>query len=255
MYDIHMHEVSDEFAECWQAAGAHLDSQVQGGIQGWLKASLRPPYLEHMSFRLGNQLFFIRLEDVEGKLETPGNPDGLLRKAEGCKGHPCVMPMRNQSGNWSPDYPRWGLVNALTGTLVDPVALVSDELMEMPDWELYDFAVQIVRDHLDEKGYELMSWSGDPEIEPALWFVGESGPEWVVVRVVRYPELEASPPGNWSEIAEQCSRTSDVGHFASVSVANGDDASDPSDDVPAMPLWRGHGMEVRFEGLTPGVVQ
>jgi hypothetical protein len=39
-----------------------------------------------------------------------------------------------------------GLVDAQTGRPINPVALVNDELIEMTDWELQDFAVQIVRD-------------------------------------------------------------------------------------------------------------
>ena len=72
MHDIEMHEASPEFERCWSAAGAHHNSQVQDGLQSWLRAHLTPPFLEHLSFRLGNQLFFIRLEDVEGRLKVPG---------------------------------------------------------------------------------------------------------------------------------------------------------------------------------------
>ena len=40
-----------------------------------------------------------------------------------------------------------------------------------------------------------------------------------------------------------------MGHFASVSVASADDAFDPDRIIPPKPLWRGHGVFVRFEGL------
>ena len=71
IYDIDMHEVSDEFAKCWQAAGKHLDSQSHRGE--WLKASLSPPFLEHLSFRLENQVFLfalMMLMGLSGALET-----------------------------------------------------------------------------------------------------------------------------------------------------------------------------------------
>lgn len=35
MHDIDMHEVSDEFATCWQAAGRHLQSQTHDGQLSW----------------------------------------------------------------------------------------------------------------------------------------------------------------------------------------------------------------------------
>jgi hypothetical protein len=251
VYDIQMSDVSDEFAKCWQAAASYLEHQAQGPLDSWLRAELNPPFLEHLSFRLGNQLFFIRLEDVEGNLDFPGNPSGLLSVADGCKGHPCLMPMRNRFGQWSPASPGWGLVHARTGVRVDPPALITNELIEMSDWELHDFAVQTVREQIEKEGREIMSWQGNPSVDPSIWFVGDQGPEWVVVRAVRYPEMDAIPPANWPSITRSCARLSKTGNFASVSVANADDPFDPS-GAGAVPLWRGHGMVVRYMGPTPG---
>jgi hypothetical protein len=138
------------------------------------------------------------------------------------------------------------LVDARTGIAVDPVGHVSDEHIEMTDWEPQDFAVQSVRDHLETAGRKLMSWQGNPAVDPSIWFVGTSGPEWVVVRAVRYPKVKANPPSNWPQISERCASLGKVGHFASVSVAGADDGFD-SDG--ANQLWRGHGLIVRFEGL------
>ena len=134
--------------------------------------------------------------------------------------------MRSRAGAWTPDRPGWGLLDARTGRSVDPVALVSDKRIEMTEWELLDFVVQIVRDHLEKAGRKLMTWTSHPAVNPSIWFVGDSGPEWVVVRAVRYPQMEATPPENWQQIAERCERLGKVGHFASVSVANADDAFD-----------------------------
>ena len=168
MHDIEMHEVYEEFARCWQAAGRHIQKQAQGPLHSWLKANLNPPFLEHLSFRLGNQLFFIRIEDVDLRLRVPGSRDGLLAVAEGCKGHPCIMPMRYRAGAWAPHAGGWGLVDARTGKTVDPIAHVSDERIEMTNWELQDFAVQIVRDHLENTGRKLMSWQGNPAVDPSI---------------------------------------------------------------------------------------
>jgi hypothetical protein len=213
MHGIEMHEASDEFMRCWQAAGRHIQRQVQGRVS-WLKANLNPPLLEHLSFRLGNQLFFVRLEDVEGRLEVPAGRQGLLAVAEGCKGHACVMPMQRERGEWIAARPGWGLIDLLTSKSIDPVSLVSDERIEMTDWEVQEFAVQIVRDHLAKHGRKLMSWQGNPAVDPSIWFVGDHGPEWVVVRAARYPKKSAEPPTNWRAIAERCARTGKAGHFA-----------------------------------------
>ena len=82
MYEIEMHERSEVFFPCWKAAGIHLSKQVDGGIQSWLRAHAYPPFLEHLSFRLGNQVFFVRVEDVDEKVRGPGNPQGFSRASD-----------------------------------------------------------------------------------------------------------------------------------------------------------------------------
>ena len=181
MHDIHMDEVSEEFARCWQAAGVHIQNQAQGALQSWLRAHLNPPFLEHLSFRLGNQLFFIQLQDVDNALEIPGNLGGLLSVSDGCQGHACLMPMQKIAGEWRCVATGWGLIDARTERTVNPVVLISAEPIEMTDWELQDFAVQVVRNQLEKEGRQLMSWQGNPNVDPSIWFVGDKGPEWVVV--------------------------------------------------------------------------
>lgn len=251
MHDIHMAEVTEDFARCWNAAGLHIQNQAQGPIQSWLRAHLNPPFLEHLSFRLGNQLFYLQLEDVDGHLVTPGNPEGLLAIADGCAGYACVMPMRKVGTDWEPTEPGWGLLDARTRKPINPAALISDEKIVMTDWELQDFAVQVVRDQLAKEGRKLMSWNGDPGVNPSIWFVGDAGPEWVVVRAVRYPAAEADLPNNLAEMKAHFNKLGNLGYFASVSMASVDDPFDPDavTNRNFVPLYRGHGMHVRYEGL------
>ena len=261
MYPIDIPEIDDEFVRCWQTAGIHLENQAGGQINSWLRAHLMPPFLDHLSFRLGNQLFFIRVEDVNDQLKTPGNPNGLLTLANGCQGHACVMPMERvngqyegrSGGQWQPTEPGWGLLNARTRQAINPVAQITDELIEMTDWELQDFAVQVVRDHLANEGREIMSCNGNPGVHPSLWFVGDNGPEWVSVGVVRYPLNEAPLPASLFELQTTFNRSGHPGHFASVAVANAEDPFDPmaATNGNYLPLYRGHGMHVNFKGLEP----
>jgi hypothetical protein len=251
MNEIDMQTVSQAFTLCWHAAGQHLQNSAQGPIESWLRAHLNPPFLDHLSFRLGNQLFFIRIEDLDGALEVPGNRSGLIAIASGCNGHACLMPMRQRGGGWQPVQPGWGLLDLQSRLPVLPPSLVSEEKIEMTDWELHDFAVQVVRDQIAKSGQQLMSWQGNPSVDPSIWFVGENGPEWVVVRSARFPTREALPPSNLNTIKARCSRISTVGHFASVGVASSNDAFDPQGIIPSTPLWRGHAMFVIFKGLAP----
>ena len=122
---------------------------------------------------MGNQLYFIHIEDVDGNVLGPGNPDGFRMIAKSCNGYPCRMQMRLIGSEWKPEAPGWDLIHAATRELIDPIALISDVKGEMSDWELHDFSVQVVRDYIAEKlGRQLMSSQGNPHFDPSIWFVG-----------------------------------------------------------------------------------
>lgn len=278
MYSIPTDTPSRDFALCWQSAGLHLETLAEKAARIlslellmlppghedhaciWLKNELRPPFLEHLSFRLGNQLFFIRIEDMENRLDVPGTRHGLQRIADACMGHACLMPMLKRSGQWVPASSDWGLVSipetkvlpphpdayglhiALRhGLPINPPSLVTSEKIEMTDWELQDFAVQIVRNNLPAD--KVMSWNVDPDVAPSLWFVGDQGPEWAIIKAVRYPANDASLPHNVDQIARSCSPLSRRGNFAVVSMAAAGDTFEP------LPLYRGHEMLVSYQGM------
>lgn len=249
MHDINMNEPSEEFAKCWRSAGYHLQTQAGGRINSWLKANLTPPFLEHLSFRLGNQLFFIQIEDVDKQLDLPGSLEGLYYIADGCKSHACLLPMKKIGEEWRPMLPGWGLQDARTKALINPVELITDEQIEITDWELHDFAVQTVRDQLKNEGRQIMSSQGNPAVDPSIWFVGQNGPEWVVVRAVRYPNNRATRPSNMSDIANGCKNLSSTGYFASVAIANEAAMKDSS----ATKIFRGFGAIVSYQGLEPAI--
>ena len=251
MFDVEMEMMPQEFYDCWQAAGMYLEKQAGEGKLSWLRAHPYPPYMEHLSFRIDNQLFFVRVEDIEGTVASPGTLESMIAVAEGNNGHACIMPMRKMSpgDEWVPVSVGWGLIDAATKNPVDPLSFVTDEKIEMTSWELHDMAVQVVREYIEKKGYQLMSWQGNPEIDPSIWFVGESkGPEYVVVRAARYPEDHAKIPENLKEIEIRCSAISGTGFFASVALANEEQKFD-SPGEEAVPLWRGCSMYINFPGL------
>jgi hypothetical protein len=251
MYELDMSEISEAFFPCWQAAGIHLSKQVDGGIQSWLRAHPYPPFFEHLSFRLGNQLFFVRVLDVDEKVQGPGNPTGFIAAARSANGRACILPMKRKlfGGAWVANMPGWGLLDAETRRPIDPVALITDQKIEMSPWEIHDMAVQVVRGYLEQQGFELMSWQGNPEVDPSIWFVGKTKrPEWIVVRSARFPANSAERPSNWQAVAAQCAKLSTTGHFASVAVVSVEQSFESDDEAP-VPLWRGHGMHVNFTGL------
>jgi len=253
MGTIPMVAVSEEFAECWRAAGRHLQAQAQGPLS-WLRAHLQPPILEHLSFRIGNQLFFICIEAEGVAPITAEVAKGLRYISSSCHGRACVMPMRRQGGEWVSSIGGWGLQSLDTLQSINPLDFVTDEDVEMTPWELQDFAVQIVRDLIEKDGRKLMSWQSNPDVDPSIWFVGDSGPEWVIVRATRFPNERPPFPSNWSRVVESCSHLGKVGHFAPLSIAS--DRQEQEDESGLVhPLLRGHGMVVRYTGLeTPGSV-
>lgn len=159
-----------------------------------------------------------------------------------------MMPMRKVAGEWCPTSLGWGLRDLSSLEPIDPVEQITDALVVMTDWELQDFAVQVVRNTLAESGKSIMSWNNNPAIHPSIWFVGDSGPEWVLVCPVRPPEGEGKLPSNAAEIRKRFETAGYPGHKAVVQFASEDDPFDP-DVGPFMPLHRGHALLVTYDGL------
>ena len=258
MHKIPMEEFSEEFARSFHAAGSHIQAMADCSnlpspqIFGWIKSRLTPPFLEHLSFRVGNQLFFIRIESSNGLTDGPGSRAGLYEIANGCKGHACLIPMRKNGSKWRPDAPGWGLLNVASLSMIDPPMLVTDEKIVMTNWELRDFSVQIVRNYIiDNLGFQVMSFQSNPQVDPSIWFIGDHGPEYVVVREARHNNETITRPSNLSAIVDNCRPLSRIGHFAPVAFS----LYDPHHpDSKQRPLWRGHQLNVEFQGLLPIVL-
>ncbi len=246
MYEIDQPEPPESFRRAWHEAGMHLQQQATEGIR-WLRAELRPPLAEHLAFLLGNQLVFVFVEPEDALF---GNKELFLRVSADAKAIPCLMPMAFVGGKFQPKYMGWGLVHALTNEPVNPAVLVSDELIEMSDWELHDMAIQVVRQGLQEEGKEVFSYQPSMEIDPSIWFYDGGDEFWVVVRAARYPATSAEMPANIENISKNCAHKAKGGFFASVGLACKDDPFLP-DGEGAIPLYRGHGMFVKYEGLEP----
>ncbi len=241
--------LSDDFMQCWRTAGHHLQSQG-GDKLVWMRAHLEPPFMEHLSFRLGNQLFFVRIEDAEGLIKMPGTEEDLARIAKACNGHACIMPMRFSFGNWLCAQKGWNLLSLQGRSPINPPELVTDEKIEMTDWELHDFAVQVAKKELTESGNVVSAWNSIPELQPSLWLGGDGGLQWVVLQAVRYPQ-EANIPDNIHDIEKAYQDKGAKGNFAYVSFSN--EKQDPKiplkEGENPLPIYRGDKVLVSFSGL------
>ena len=248
MYDIYMEDPTQDYIDIWSAAGKHLTGISQGAIS-WIKSDPRPPFLEHLSFRLGNQIFFLRIQDVDDAIRVPGNPDGLFTIADGYQATACILPMKKNGAEWQPVLSSWGLIDARTRKPFNPVELISDKKIEMTPWELQDFSVQVVRNYLTEQGFEIMSFNSHPGVNPSIWFVRDKVPEWVMVNYALFPIMKIDPLLVIDELLIAPSLVTNSGNTANVYIAAGAEMTNES-DMP-IPPYRGHALSVRFEGLEP----
>lgn len=254
MYDINNTAPTDEFRLAYAEARRHIGSFQRPGFE-WLKSSPAPPFLDHMSFFLGNQAFYVHLEDLDSMLQLPGNIEGLLRIADGCNGHACrlVMKKRVECG-WQPALPGWSLLDAVSGKPIDPPSLVTDEKIELTDWEVNDFAVQLVANYLSEEGKRVTSAVGHPDVYPQIWLEEGDSIEWVIVGVARHPSALPSPTVEIRDMARHlASKGFKKGYFASIVLANVDDPFDPAaaGNGNYLPLVRGVEAVARYSGLIP----
>lgn len=250
MHIIDQEEPSEEFQAAWLAAAKHIQSQCRGGIS-WIRVNLRRPFIEHLSFRIGNQLFFVFIEAAEFQLSN--RYDAFVRIAELANAIPCVIKMDKAIGTYEVSDGGWGLLHAATKKPIDPLALVSDELIEMSDWELHDFAISVVKNDLEKEGKTVYSTCSDMEINPSLWFEENDLHYWVVIRGFRHPTVSDERPDDLDRIAERVPAEKSAGYYALVTVANSDDPFDPeaADNGNFLPLYRGHGMFVKYDGIQP----
>lgn len=249
-YKIEMREPNDDFIICWQSAGRHLVRQIDTGTLKFFRAHLNPPILEHLSFILGNHIYFVCVVDEEGLVSSPTGPEQCLYAAEMAKGQPCLMPMKKTTNGWMPVYAGWGLIDIKSGSLVDPVANITEEKIEISDWELMDFAIQYIVADIEKNGGEIMSTNSNPEVNPSIFFVNEEEQVcFVQVFAGRHPkeplidtDLASNLKNNLTPVHAQ------IGYTACVTVASAYDAFDPDADE-GFPLFRGDPYYVKFHGL------
>ena len=229
MYKVDMGIANEDFQECWTVAGNFINNCGKNykkaeleGFFSWLRAHLSPPLIEHLSFRFGNKIYFIQIYDIDYNLKTPNdNVEGLVRFSKRCSAIPCLLPMkRDQKKIWSPVGKGWCLISAIDGSQIDPIKLLTNEKIEMSDWEVHDTCVTLIKDKLYNQGNEILSWQSNPDVFPSLWYCDEEGPKYVIVGSGRYPKTEILKPKNLEDIKEEASKMSPNGFYCYVILRN-----------------------------------
>lgn len=238
MYSIEPLPCPSEFIDMWNAAGNHLNSNIHETGARWLRAEL-PAFREHLSFTLGNQLFFIQVLNIDGGEQSWVNLKLLAQVAKEANGIACVMPIRKVDGIWRPTEKSWGLVDIASDLPVFPKKLQSALPVIISDWEVHDIGIQLVRDYLKDEEYEIQSWQSDIRVNPSISCIKNGIQYAVVVRTSRKGPDAAVRPENAQDIALFFKERSIIPLFVGLKIASENDLFDPSFEHLTKKIFRG----------------
>jgi hypothetical protein len=266
-YQIDPQSPSQEFLRARNAAGARLQEQFKkfgGRVEPqhdyrWIKADLTWPSFDHLTFAYRNQVFSILVDLVQNGRTSLTHQD-IKRCVDASTEHdlvPCVFPVDARS--FRPLKDGWNLSNIESGGSVVPDDFVDDVKFEMSMWELRNFAIQIVRDHIEKnmKG-GILSYCDVIGIDPQVWFEDQNGNRcWVIVR--NFAQIDGSESTKFKGMETSNPQLVPYdGYFAAVSVASSEPFTQDLDAklIPLAtrfdgsdPIYRGDSFYVKFKGL------
>jgi len=265
-YQIDRPEPSDLFLNARQIAGSQLQAEFnknKGRVSEsrdykWIKAELTYPSFDHLTFGYGNQVFSVLVDicDAKGSQLTHKERDRFIRATSDNNLVPCRFQIMLPS--LKPISKGWNLTHFTTGKNIVPIELSSHNNIPMSEWELRNFSIQVVRNHIErDRQCKILSFCDVLQIDPQIWFEDNGKRCWVIVRHVRRPDDGAI--SNWVGLANSSPQLKAYdGFFAGVSLASSAPILRDSkgDLIPLserfsgkVSLYRGDGFFVKFEGL------
>lgn len=266
-YQIDRAEPSPQFLHARNVAGVTLQEQFKklGGKLDephdfrWVKAELTWPSFDHLTFAYGNRVFSVLVDAVvDGRSSISRQAmDRFLQATRENNLIACVFPVRTES--MRPTSAGWNLFDAVELTPLDPESFDMSEQIVMSEWELRNFAIQIVRDSITRDGRsEVLSFTDVLGVDPQIWFQDAAGNRaWVVVR--HCPQITGE---EWREhlgLTESNPPLSSFdGYFAAVYLASSAAVLHDLEGniIPLSqrftgkaPLYRGDGFHIKFDGL------
>ena len=169
----------------------------------------------------------------------------LMRIARGYDGYACFMPVeKNEKGIHVPIFPEWGLIGIIIKETLDPEELATEEPFEITEWELYDFAVQAVRESMAEAGHTVTSWLCEPGMYPSFWYRDKDANElvWVMVQAFRSHDFDQALPDSLKQMAEAVRKRGFKGFYCAVGLM-------PTDGKEK--LFRGQPADARIGEMQP----
>ena len=244
---IYSGEFTDDFIDCAKFVNNFFSEKGKDVINFIEFATIPTPV--HTSFRIGNQLFFIHIVDLDDNMETPGSIEGFISICERFQCLACLIPVRKKNNKWVIENLDWGLIDAKTRDVIDPYQLVSDEKIVMSDYEIHEMGNDYVRYHIITKnlGYKVSSFIIDPDIIPSIIFNKENEQCCVLVKVSYDPNPGVRQEDFKDELENMKSSFPDMTvYFAGVHLF-GQEQMKQKDYT--LPLYRGQGYYPTFRGL------
>jgi hypothetical protein len=134
-----------------------------------------------------------------------------------------------------------------SGALLEEKKFDTRTRIEISDWEVSDFAIQCARNELEQKGYQIESWTSEPGTGAHIVARRDYAHTRIVVGAARYPAVE--PIFDRDRLMSVAETTLiEGGQLATVSVALAH-ADDTSHGDYALPLYRGEAATASFRGL------
>jgi hypothetical protein len=250
--------------------------------RGWLGLDISDATdpTRHLAMRFENQLGLIYVDarwsdsaltpyDIERKAR-------LIDLAKSLKGIPIVaqcglfapIHMRSNSGDnrhgadgvkldlgrgdlsvADPKIETLSFVDARTGKALKESKFDVREKIEISEWELLDFAVQVTKDKLAADGFSIKSWTTETNSAPHIVAEKDSVLHRVIVGPGRYPVAE--PIYDQNRLMASAEATLVEGGFLDMAPVVFVNSEGQSSGNRARPLYRGEGVFVKFEGLKP----
>ena len=184
------------YPEAFKMAGQHLQACMEkSGCSDfrWIKTQPTSPSFADLVFAREQRMYAVLLAAMTSQkkaedgsvasFEIPSDQrDILLQECERYRLEPVVFPI--WLGIMQPLVTSWNLFSLKDMQPVFPDAdeLLDDDPVEMSEWELCNFRVQIILHELAKEGRTLLSFQDIPGIYPNIWFVDEQGRRsWLAV--------------------------------------------------------------------------
>ena len=266
-YQIDPSNPSQEFHRARNAAGVRLQEMFKKfgdrvepqHDYRWIKSDLTWPSFDHLTFAYRNQVFSVLVDFIQNGRTSLTQLD-VKRCVDASTEHnlvPCVFPV--DARTFRPLKDGWTLSNLESGVSVVPDDFVDDVKVEMSEWELRNFSIQIVRDHIEKNLKDtILSYCDVIGIDPQVWFEDQQGNRcWVIVR--NFGLIDGSESSKFRGMETRNPQLVPYdGYFAAVSVASSEPVTLDLDAklVPlskrfdgSSPIYRGDGFYVNFKGL------